>query len=104
MDKRVKTHIEAIQASAIVVKNGDQPVRIVLYQRNGEYVTHMECLTTLTPTDGTSSAFEHHSLLHGGYFPYKSASRMMVEASDTEALYHAQADFKERVRKLFATG
>lgn len=91
-------------ASAIVVTNGNQPTRIVLYGKRGQFITHMECLSTETPTDGSSCAFKHQSFLHGGYFNYKTPGRPFLETTEKEALYHAQADFKERVRKLFQVG
>jgi len=100
MDTRVKTHIQLLMASAIVVTSRNHPVRIVLYKRKNEYVTHMECLTTTTPADGTSCAFEHASFKHGGYFGFKSDRQ---SSGEQEALHSAQADFKDRVRKLFHT-
>jgi len=104
MDKRVKTHIEPIMASAIVVTNGNQPSRIVLYAKRGQFITHLEMLTTETPTDGSSCAFKHQGFLHGGYFDYKTPDRPFLETTEQEALHYAQADFKERVRKLFHVG
>jgi len=104
MDMRVKTHIEPIMASAIVVTNGSQPSRIVLYKKTGEYVTHLETLATGVPVDGTSCAFVHTGFMHGGYFGFKTDNKPFCLATEQEALHHAQADFKERVRKLFQVG
>lgn len=101
MDTRVKSHIEPIMASPIVVSNGLQPSRIVLYCKDNEYVTHMECLSTQASADGSSCEFKHESFYNGEYFSYKTDSRPFCQATKTEALNCAIADYKERVRRLF---
>ena len=100
MDNRIDTHIKPIRASHILIRGTERPMRIVLYRDNNQYVTHKELLTSGVPTEGTSCAFNHYAMYDGGYFPYKSASRPGCQISEQEALYHAEADYKERVRKL----
>lgn len=100
MDPRIKSHIVPILASHIMVRNGEFPTRIVLYNKGTEYVTHKELLKSVTPADGSSCAFEHYAMYDGGYFPYKCADRPTSMVSEDEARHHAEADYRERVRKL----
>lgn len=103
MDERVKTHIEPLLASPIVIKGGCRPCRIVMYhnERHSQYVVHMELLRMTTPKTGQSCAFEHEGFHQGGYYDYKSAGRPFLEMPELEARHNAEAEFKERSRKLY---
>jgi len=107
LDNRIDTHIKPIRASHILIRGTERPVRIVLYKENNQYITHKELMTSGIPTEGSSCAFSHCSALtshyamyDGGYFPYKSVNRPVCQISEQEALHYAEADYKERVRKL----
>jgi len=101
-DHRIKTDINPLMTSPVVVRSASFPTRIVLYRENNQYITHEELLTSQAPNEREGScSFKHHSFYQGGYFPYKCADRPSCDISEDEARYQAEADFKERVRKLF---
>lgn len=103
MDERVKTHIEPLMASPIVIKGGCRPSRIVMYNdvRHSQYVVQTEFLRPATPKPGQSCAFEHEGFHQGGYYDYKSVGRPFLQMPELEARHHAEAEFKERSRKLY---
>ncbi len=75
LDPRIVTRndIALIDASHVVVREGRQPCRIVMYkERNGtkgreQWIVHKECLTTGVAQGGTSCAFSHAGFSDGDY-------------------------------------
>lgn len=79
LDPRIATRPDIapalIDASHVVVREGRQPCRIVLYKgrdqdqlgRREQWIVHKECLTTGVAKDGTSCAFSHVSFSDGDY-------------------------------------
>jgi len=82
-----------LNASHVVVREGRQPCRIVLYKgrdqdqlgRREQWIVHKECLATALAVDGTSCAFTHVSFSDGDY---------------CDSLARAQAKFAERSANL----
>lgn len=97
LDPRIATRKDIapalLDASHVVVREGRQPCRIVLYKgrdqdqwgRRPQWIVHKECLTTGVATEGTSCAFSHVSYSDGDY---------------CDSLEKAQAKFKERSEAL----
>lgn len=108
MDERViGTPYTLVEASPIIVKSGCRPVRIVLCKKGDEYVTWEETLFSDMPKEGPngpSCMFTHHGFGNGGYHTFKSEKRPFAPMTEQEALFYAQQDYKERVRKLFNVG
>lgn len=59
---KVEDHKSIIQSSRIVWSEGCAPVRVVLRDHGGEFVTHLE---NLRLEDGV---FKHDGFSHGHYF------------------------------------
>lgn len=97
LDNRIATRKDIapalLDASHVVVREGRQPCRIVLYKgrdqdqlgRRPQWIVHKECLTTKVTVDGTSCAFSHVSFSDGDY---------------CDSLEKAQAKFAERSASL----
>lgn len=98
MDNRITNSPDQfIIASSILVKNNSFPVRIVLYKKDDQYITHEQLL--ITENDPvTNCRFRHRCYYNGNYF------RIEEYTNENKALHEAQNDYKERVRKLFFTG
>lgn len=77
---KVENHKTILSASRIVWSEGLAPMRVVLRDNGGEFITHLEILYL---EDGV---FKHGDFLHGHYF-----------GKDGEK---AMADYHERRAKL----
>lgn len=101
MDERViGTPYCVVIASPIIVKSGCRPVRIVLCKKEDQYVTWEETFFSDRP-ENTSCLFTHHGFSNGGYHPFKTEARPFCSMTEQEALFNAEQEYKERVRKLF---
>lgn len=104
LDDRVFTRSEIVPifVSSIVVSRMGRPTRIIMYRdyHMEEYVVTKEYLESRNPQGTDSCMFVHHSFEDGGYHPYKCAKRPAATVSEIEARYNAEAQFKERTRKL----
>ncbi len=97
LDHRIATRKDIapvlIDASHVVVREGRQSCRIVLYRgrdedqlgRRPQWIVHKECLATGVAKEGTSCAFSHVSYSDGDY---------------CDSLEKAQAKFEERSASL----
>jgi hypothetical protein len=103
-DRVIGTPYTLVEASPIIVKSGCRPSRIVLCKKEDQFVTWEEMLFTDMPKEGPSGPsckFLHHCFHQGGYHPFKTEARPFCSMTEQEALFNAQQEYKERVRKLF---
>lgn len=99
-DNRIKSNIEPVRASAVVVHPRSFPQRVVLYRnRKDEFVVHTEQLCSTKPDNEDSCAFEHYGFSDGQYFKfnYESLSGTVTEQM---ALKRAEDCFAVRMKDL----
>ena len=97
LDPRIVTRKDIahvlIDASHVVIREGRQPCRIVLYRGRDvdqlglrpQWIVHKECLATGVAKEGTSCAFSHVGYSDGDY---------------CDSLEKARAKFEERSAAL----
>lgn len=103
-DNRIKSPVEPIMASPVVVRSRSFASRIVLYRRKGDYVVHLENLISKTPEGEDTCAFEHYNFQHGSYFMFNRVAFASHPDDEKDAYQRAEKCFNERLNLHMSGG